>query len=38
MSLKRTIARAMQREQAQNQKIIFKRTMKAVERLTKAKQ
>ena len=37
MSLKRTLARAMQRQQAKNQQIIIRRTMKAVQKLTKAK-
>lgn len=35
MSLKRTIARGIARQQQRNQQIIVKRTMRAVERLTK---
>lgn len=38
MSFKRTLARAMQRQQAKNQKLIVKRTMQAVAKLTKVKQ
>lgn len=38
MSLKRSLARAIERQQAKNQKIIVNRAMKAVARLTKVKQ
>ena len=37
MSMKRTMRRAIARRQQQNQKIIVRRTMRAVEKLTKGK-
>jgi hypothetical protein len=38
MSLKRSLARAIERQQAKNQQTIVRRTMRAVEKITKAKQ